>query len=200
MFCVDGCTHWLAGVLARWRPSPVPSPLPNRSSTARTSAGLRSGLTRATAQLEQSTYPPIYQSPHPASNCAAATPPHPIRPQPFFFNPRPEAVIQPLPAFVTPERPPVYNPIPWAHFRDLRYAGGGARHAEGMSMACQHAAGIALPGSLMLPPLLPGCRLCLRPGAAAVDPLIGCLFLPHALPCAGDYADTGEEVQVWWAT
>ncbi|KAL4425425.1 hypothetical protein ABPG75_009441 [Micractinium tetrahymenae] len=42
---------------------------------------------------------------------------------PFFFNPRPDAVIEPLKEFICEERPAVYNPIPWAAFRQQRYAG-----------------------------------------------------------------------------
>lgn len=68
---------------------------------------------------------------------------------PWFFNPAPEvghpapllvsggggvdkidktrfclqAIIAPLPAFVSPERPAAYHPIPWAGFRQARYAG-----------------------------------------------------------------------------
>eukprot|EP00887_Chlorella_sp_A99_P000058 scaffold16.g58.t1 len=49
---------------------------------------------------------------------------------PFFFNPRPEAVIAPLPAFVAPERPPAYRPIPWSAFREQRYAGDYADVGE----------------------------------------------------------------------
>lgn len=42
---------------------------------------------------------------------------------PFFFNPRPDAVIEPLSQFVTPERPAAYRPIPWRSFREQRFAG-----------------------------------------------------------------------------
>ncbi|PRW58404.1 2OG-Fe(II) oxygenase superfamily [Chlorella sorokiniana] len=49
---------------------------------------------------------------------------------PFFFNPKPDAMVQPHPAFVTPDRPPVYNAIPWAKFRNQRYAGDFADEGE----------------------------------------------------------------------
>lgn len=76
--------------------------------------------------------------------------------------------MQPLDAFVTAARPPVYKPIPWATFRNLRYAGMG-------------------PGEPGRHPPCP--RLCCTPVP---------LLPPHLGPTpAGDYANKGEEVQIY---